>query len=73
MAAIDTAQPIRVPWTRGRIASWLVTTDHKRIGILYIATCLVFFVAGGIMARALTTASERRKLLAMIVLLSSEG
>ena len=42
--------PARVPWTRGRFASWLVTTDHKRIGILYIATSLFFFVAGGILA-----------------------
>src|SRR5213083_2165249 len=30
--------------------SWVSTTDHKRIGILYIATSLVFFVAGGILA-----------------------
>jgi cytochrome c oxidase subunit I len=27
--------------------SWLTTTDHKRIGILYLYTCLVFFVLGG--------------------------
>src|SRR5256885_13776736 len=30
--------------------SWVTTTDHKRIGILYIATSLVFFAAGGILA-----------------------
>jgi cytochrome c oxidase subunit 1 len=42
--------PGRVPWTRGRVAGWLTTTDHKRIGILYIATSLVFFVAGGLLA-----------------------
>jgi len=39
-----------VPWYRGRFTSWLVTVDHKRIGILYIATSLVFFAAGGVMA-----------------------
>jgi cytochrome c oxidase subunit 1 len=39
-----------VSWQRGRVASWLVTVDHKRIGILYIVTSLVFFAAGGIMA-----------------------
>ncbi len=39
-----------VSWTQGRVASWLVTTDHKRIGIMYVATSLVFFGAGGIMA-----------------------
>jgi cytochrome c oxidase subunit I len=42
--------PARVPWTHGRVASWLTTTDHKRIGILYISTSLLFFVAGGILA-----------------------
>src|SRR6476659_5287391 len=30
--------------------SWVTTTDHKRIGILYICTSLVFFAAGGILA-----------------------
>jgi cytochrome c oxidase subunit 1 len=39
-----------VSWKRGRVVSWLVTVDHKRIGILYIATSLLFFAAGGIMA-----------------------
>jgi cytochrome c oxidase subunit I len=43
------AQPV-ADWRRGRITSWLTTTDHKRIGILYIATSLVFFAAGGILA-----------------------
>jgi cytochrome c oxidase subunit 1 len=42
-------------WQRGRVASWLVTVDHKRIGILYIATAAVFFVAGGIMALLIRT------------------
>ncbi len=40
-------------WQRGRFASWLVTTDHKRIGILYISTSLVFFLLAGLMAMAL--------------------
>jgi cytochrome c oxidase subunit 1 len=44
------AVPTRVPWTQGRVASWLTTTDHKRIGIMYIATSLLFFVGGGILA-----------------------
>jgi len=44
------AEPLVVPWYRGRVASWVTTTDHKRIGILYIATSLGFFVAGGILA-----------------------
>lgn len=27
--------------------SWVLTTDHKKIGIMYIITALVFFVLGG--------------------------
>jgi cytochrome c oxidase subunit 1 len=42
--------PKRLPWTEGRVASWVTTVDHKRIGILYIGTSLVFFLVGGILA-----------------------
>jgi cytochrome c oxidase subunit I len=40
----------RADWRRGRVASWITTVDHKRIGVLYIVTSLVFFAAGGILA-----------------------
>ena len=40
----------RADWRRGRVASWVTTVDHKRIGLLYIGTSLAFFVAGGILA-----------------------
>jgi cytochrome c oxidase subunit 1 len=40
----------RADWRRGRVASWITTVDHKRIGLLYIGTSLVFFAAGGILA-----------------------
>ncbi|HTS72863.1 MAG TPA: cytochrome c oxidase subunit I [Gaiellaceae bacterium] len=46
---VETVPP-QVLLSRGRFSSWLTTTDHKRIGILYIATSLVFFIAGGILA-----------------------
>jgi len=52
VAANDTAVP---QWQRGRFASWFVSVDHKRIGILYIATSGIFFVAGGIMALLIRT------------------
>ena len=42
-------------WQRGRVASWLVTIDHKRIGILYLATSGFFFLAGGVMALLIRT------------------
>jgi len=44
------AETYPVSWKRGRVASWITTVDHKRIGILYIATSLVFFAAGGVLA-----------------------
>ena len=30
--------------------SWITTTDHKKIGIMYLYTVLVFFVLGGVEA-----------------------
>jgi cytochrome c oxidase subunit I len=44
------AEVYRADWRRGRFASWITTVDHKRIGLLYIGTSLVFFAAGGILA-----------------------
>ncbi len=32
------------------IMSWLVTVDHKRIGMMYLASILCFFIAGGTFA-----------------------
>ena len=43
-------RPFHADWRRGRVTSWLTTVDHKRIGILYMATALCFFAAGGILA-----------------------
>jgi cytochrome c oxidase subunit 1 len=43
-------QPYRADWKRGRVAGWLTTVDHKRIGLLYIGTSLFFLAAGGILA-----------------------
>ena len=50
MAARAELQPYRSDWKRGSVTSWLTTVDHKRIGILYIVTSLVFFGLGGILA-----------------------
>jgi cytochrome c oxidase subunit I len=49
------AEPYPVSWKHGRVASWLTTVDHKRIGILYIATSLLFFAAGGVLALLMRT------------------
>ena len=53
--AVNTDAAPAPHWHQGRVANWLVTVDHKRIGILYIATAGVFFVAGGIMAELIRT------------------
>jgi cytochrome c oxidase subunit 1 len=55
MAASVEAPVYPVPWTRGRVASWVVTTDHKRIGIMYLVTSLAFWVAGGVLALLIRT------------------
>src|ERR687895_909461 len=55
MAVRAEPRPFEVDWRQGRVTSWLTTTDHKRIGILYIVTSLVFFGAGGILALLIRT------------------
>src|SRR5438034_8775356 len=35
---------------RSGLYEWLTTTDHKKIGILYIANSFFFFFIGGILA-----------------------
>src|SRR5918912_284723 len=37
------------PPARGWV-SWVTTTDHKRIGIMYLVATFVFFVLGGVEA-----------------------
>jgi cytochrome c oxidase subunit 1 len=43
-------QPYRADWKRGRVAGWITTVDHKRIGILYIVTSLFFLLLGGLLS-----------------------
>src|SRR5690349_4811248 len=38
------------PAYRSGLYEWLTTTDHKKIGILYLINSLVFFFAGGMLA-----------------------
>src|SRR3954452_24108547 len=40
----------RVWLERPGVLGWLTTTDHKRIGLLFFFTSLVFFAAGGVEA-----------------------
>jgi cytochrome c oxidase subunit 1 len=47
-----TAIPRSIPGYRSAVYEWVTTTDHKRIGILYIANSFVFFFLGGMLAMA---------------------
>ncbi|MHB8891979.1 MAG: cytochrome c oxidase subunit I [Candidatus Limnocylindrales bacterium] len=38
------------PTYRSGLYEWLTTTDHKKIGILYLINSILFFLAGGILA-----------------------
>jgi cytochrome c oxidase subunit 1 len=50
VAASTETVPLRPAWYEGKYARWLATTDHKRIGLLYISTSLLFFIGGGVLA-----------------------
>ncbi len=42
-------------YPRSRVYEWLTTTDHKKIGIMYITSAYLFFLVGGLMALAIRT------------------
>ena len=43
------------PGRRGRLVAWLTTTDHKRIGILYLLNSFAFFFVAGVFALLMRT------------------
>ncbi len=40
---------------RARVLEWLTTTDHKKIGVMYITTAYIFFLLAGLMALGIRT------------------
>lgn len=46
---------LRRPTEQNTILSWITTIDHKRIGILYGVTALLWFIVGGCEALAIRT------------------
>jgi len=39
-----------VPAYRSGLYEWITTTDHKKIGILYVVNSLLFFFIAGLLA-----------------------
>jgi cytochrome c oxidase subunit I len=44
------AEEIEAPRQTKRWVDWVTTTDHKKIGIMYLVTTFVFFILGGVEA-----------------------
>ncbi len=42
--------PARTEYMKHGLAGWLATVDHKRIGVMYLASTFVFFLLSGLMA-----------------------
>ncbi len=55
MATGAIARPIRRPREYTGLLSWLLTTDHKKIGIMYLIFTVLFFFAGGVLALLVRT------------------
>jgi cytochrome c oxidase subunit 1 len=55
MAAADLPLSRPVPRNYQTVWDWITTTDHKRIGLLYLWTTMAFFLVGGLMALVMRT------------------
>src|SRR5437773_4839689 len=50
--ATHALSPAAVAGYRGGLYEWLTTTDHKKIGIMYVINSFLFFLIGGVFALA---------------------
>jgi cytochrome c oxidase subunit I+III len=56
VTAISTPARLERIWAeRPGVLGWITTTDHKRIGLMYLFTSLALFVAGGVEALVMRT------------------
>ncbi|HEU5045271.1 MAG TPA: cbb3-type cytochrome c oxidase subunit I [Nocardioidaceae bacterium] len=56
MTSTETAAPQVAPEPqRSRLLDWLMTTDHKKIGIMYLFNSFAFFAIAGVMAMLIRT------------------
>ena len=53
--ATTTLAPAAAATYRGGLYEWLTTTDHKKIGIMYVANSFLFFFIGGLLALGVRT------------------
>ncbi len=53
------AAPVPPPRRNTGILRWITTTDHKVIGLSYITTSIIFFLAGGLLALVMRTQLAR--------------
>src|SRR5262249_53183713 len=49
------AGSLTIPKQRSALMDWVMTVDHKKIGILYLVAAFGFFVVGGIEALLMRT------------------
>jgi cytochrome c oxidase subunit 1 len=54
MATLERTFPLVRPRYSG-ILEWITTTDHKKIGVLYLTTTFFFFLTGGLLALGVRT------------------
>ena len=54
MATLERTFPLVRP-RYGGILEWITTTDHKKIGVLYLTTTFLFFLTGGLLALGIRT------------------
>jgi cytochrome c oxidase subunit 1 len=40
---------------RSTVLEWITTTDHKKIGVMYVITSFAFFMLGGLLALGIRT------------------
>src|SRR5262245_23632796 len=57
--ATHALSPAAVPAYRGGLYEWLTTTDHKKIGIMYVINSFLMFLIGGIFALLVRTELAR--------------
>ncbi len=53
--ATHALNPATSTYSRGVLYDWLTTTDHKKIGIMYVINSFLFFLIGGILALVVRT------------------